>query len=82
MEIDPALATFEHLIKGILEKELDYGEDIALAIGSELMYDPDFTDNLEKKLSDFGISNESIITVADDNDPDARVNLEVLIVER
>jgi ubiquitin-like 1-activating enzyme E1 B len=82
VEIDPALATFNHLVESVLEKELGYDKELTIAIGNEMIYDPDFDDNLKKKLSDFGVSNESIITVTDDNDTDTRVNLEILIVER
>jgi ubiquitin-like 1-activating enzyme E1 B len=82
VEVDFALATFEHLIKGVLEKELGYTDEISVSAGDTVLYDPEFDDNLEKKLSDFGISNESIITVKDENDPETRVNLEVLMLER
>ncbi|CAI7633852.1 unnamed protein product [Penicillium glandicola] len=82
VEIDSELATLEHVIEGVLQKELGYGEDISVAFGSQLIYDPDFTDNLTEKLSNLGIKNESFISVVDENEPETRVNLELVIMAR
>lgn len=82
VEIDPELATLEHLIQGVLLAELGYGEEVAITFGNQLIYDADFTDNLVKRLSDLGIKNESIVTILDENEPDTRVNLELVIIER
>ncbi|KAJ5423282.1 Molybdenum cofactor biosynthesis MoeB [Penicillium cf. griseofulvum] len=82
VEVDSEVATLEHLIKGVLQMELGYDNEVSVAFGSQLIYDPDFTDNLTERLSDLGIKNESFITVKDDNEPDTRVNLELVIVAR
>ncbi|KAJ5356930.1 Molybdenum cofactor biosynthesis MoeB [Penicillium concentricum] len=82
VEIDSELATLEHLIQGVLRMELGYEEEISVAFGNELIYDPEFPDNLTMKLSDLGIKNESFITIQDQNEPDTRVNLELVIVAR
>ncbi|KXG52804.1 Molybdenum cofactor biosynthesis, MoeB [Penicillium griseofulvum] len=82
VEVDSEVATLEHIVKGVLQMELGYDEEVSVAFGSQLIYDPDFTDNLTEKLSDLGIKNESFITVKDDNEPDTRVNLELVIVAR
>lgn len=82
VEIDPELATLEHLIQDVLQMELGYGEEVAVAFGNQLIYDADFTDNLVKRLSDLGIKNESIITILDENELETRVNLELVIIAR
>lgn len=85
VEIDPEIATLEHLIRDVLQTQLGYDDEISIRIGSEEIYDPDFTDNLPRKLSDFGIKNNSFLTVTDENDEnirDTRVNLDVVIIER
>ena len=81
VEIDPELATLENLIQDVLQTELGYGEEISVGLGSESIYDPDFTDNLNKKLFDLGIKNESSITVYDENEPE-RINLELVVIAR
>lgn len=82
MEIDPELATLEHLIHGVLQMELGYGEEISVACGNILFYDSDFTDDLAEKLSDLGLKNESFITVKDTKKLDARVDIECLLMAR
>ncbi|OQE00739.1 hypothetical protein PENVUL_c047G07261 [Penicillium vulpinum] len=81
VEIDPELATLEHLIQDVLRVELGYGEYLSVGLGTQLIYEPDFTDNLTKKLSDLGITNESFITVYDENEPE-RINLELVVMAR
>ncbi|EKV15800.1 Ubiquitin-like activating enzyme (UbaB), putative [Penicillium digitatum] len=82
VEIDPELATLEHLIHGVLQMELGYGEEISVACGNILFYDSDFTDDLAEKLSDLGLKNESFITVKDTKKLDARVDIECLLMAR
>lgn len=81
VEIDPELATLEHLVHDVLQMELGYGRDISLLIGDRLVYDQEFDDALPDKLFDMGIKNGSFITVKDDNES-ARVNLDVVIKTR
>lgn len=81
VEIDPEVATLEHLIQDVLRMELGYGKEISIGFGSESIYDPEFTDDLTKKLFDLGIKNESFITVYDENEPE-RINLELVIIAR
>ncbi|KAJ5783126.1 Molybdenum cofactor biosynthesis MoeB [Penicillium paradoxum] len=82
VEVDFELATFEHLVQDVLQGQLGYGEEISLIVDSKLIYDLDFTDNLTRKLSDYGINSNGFITVNDENDTDTRVNLDLLITER
>lgn len=79
VEIDPQSAQFKDLVE-ILENDLAYTKGISLAFNDVGIYEPGFDDNLTKQFSHFGISNESILTVMDENDE--RVNLDVLILER
>ncbi|KAJ6118554.1 Molybdenum cofactor biosynthesis MoeB [Penicillium samsonianum] len=81
VEIDPEVATLEHLIQDVLRMELGYGKEISIGFGSESIYDPEFTDDLTKRLFDLGIKNESFITVYDENEPE-RINLELVIIAR
>ncbi|KAJ6183892.1 hypothetical protein N7519_005193 [Penicillium mononematosum] len=81
VEIDPELATLEHLVHDVLQMELAYGRNISLAIGDRLIYDQEFDDDLPEKLFDIGIKNGSFITVKDDNEP-ARIDLDVVIKTR
>ncbi len=53
MNIDNSL-TVQNLIDRLIEK-YGYEEEIALSIGSKLLYDVDFDDNKDKVLSEIGV---------------------------
>ncbi|KAJ5811388.1 ubiquitin-like activating enzyme [Penicillium riverlandense] len=79
--VDPARATLQDLVEGVLRLELGYGEELSVLRDSEVIYDPDLEDNLAKKLSDFDLGKDSFVTVIDDED-EPRVNVELVFVER
>ncbi|KAJ5712563.1 hypothetical protein N7493_009031 [Penicillium malachiteum] len=68
----------------VLRTQLGYGEELSVLKDSNIIYELDFDENLSKKLSELGISNDSSITIVDDDDQDQdpRVNLELHIIER
>ena len=81
LNIDPARATLEHLVKDVLEKQLGYGE-LTLNSSAGTVYDPDLEDNLPKKLGELGIKVDDFITIIDDEDDNPRVNLSLAIAEQ
>ncbi|OGE55454.1 hypothetical protein PENARI_c004G07692 [Penicillium arizonense] len=84
VEADPDLATVNDLVEGVLQMELGYGKDISITHGSEEIYagDGELDDNLEKKFSHFGIGQNSFLTVTDYSEEDARVDIEIIILEK
>lgn len=84
MEADPDVATVNDLVEGVLRMELGYGEELSITHGSEEIYDcdGDLEDNLEKKLSHFGIGQNSFLTVTDYSKEDARVDIEIIILAK
>ncbi|KAF7594451.1 E1 ubiquitin-activating protein uba2 [Aspergillus hancockii] len=79
VKIDPERATINDLVQDILRLQLGYGEELSLSNELGTIYDLDLEDNLPKKLSELGVTNESLITVIDEED-EARVNLELIII--
>ncbi|CEJ58062.1 hypothetical protein PMG11_06733 [Penicillium brasilianum] len=78
-------ATLQDLVEGVLQKQLGYNTDeISILANEDVVYDFDTKDNLPKKLSELGITNDSFVTVTDEDDieQDPRVNLEFWIVEQ
>jgi ubiquitin-like 1-activating enzyme E1 B len=55
--IDLSRATLKDLVEKFLRSELGYSEEIVVNHGTNLLYDIDETDNLEKKLRDLGMLN-------------------------
>jgi len=82
MAVDPKRATLGDLVDGVLRKKLGYGEDLSVSKGSGLVYDVDFEENLEKKLSELGIGEGETVVVVDDDEERGRVNLSLSVKER
>ena len=80
--IDPARATLNDLVEGVLKSELGYGSEFSVNNEVGTLYDPELDDNLAKKLGDLGIKNDSFLTVIDDEDENPRVNLSLAISEK
>ncbi|KAI5925527.1 SUMO-activating enzyme subunit uba-2 [Camillea tinctor] len=80
--VDLSKATLNDLVEGFVRMQLGYGER-EFAVNSEdgLLYDPDETDNLEKKLIDLGVKPNSFVTVVDEADEDTYVNVVLNIQE-
>ncbi len=78
--VDFSRATLNDLVEDLLRMKLGYGEEFVVSNEVGILYDIDETENLEKKLSELGISGESFITVTDE-DEDPRVNLVISMQE-
>lgn len=69
----------------MLEQQFGYNtQEMSISTDQGVVYDADMEENLPKKLSELGITNDSFLTVVDQDDikQDPRVNLEVWIVEQ
>lgn len=75
---DPDKFTLGDLVDKVLKLDLGYDDDISI-VTTDLVYDPDFDDNLSKTLSDLSIHDGAFITVVDECDSNARQNLELYV---
>ncbi|CAJ2511370.1 Uu.00g069950.m01.CDS01 [Anthostomella pinea] len=74
--VDLERATLNDFVEDFVRLQLGYG-DREFAVNSEagLLYDPGETDNLEKKLSELGVIQDSFVTIVDEEDEDTFVNV-------
>ncbi|KAF4126342.1 ubiquitin-like 1-activating enzyme E1 B [Geosmithia morbida] len=80
--VDPTRTTLNDIVEDFLKEHLGLGEkDFVLNNDVGVIYDPDETDNLPKKLSELNISGGSFLTVIDDDDEDTWVNIVVSVEE-
>lgn len=80
--VDLQRATLSDLVEDFLKTDLGYGDrEISVSNEVGILYDPDETDNLNKKLVDLGIKSDSFLTVADEDDEDPFVNVQLAIQE-
>lgn len=77
IEADIERATLGDLLDKVLRDSLGYGEEISV-LTSQLLYDCDFDDNVDTTLKELGFSEETFVTVIDDED-EPRINLEVVV---
>lgn len=70
------------MVEGFLRARLGYGDkEISISNEVGILYDPDETDNLDKKLSELGIKEDSFLTVVDEDDDEPFVNVVISIRE-
>lgn len=80
--VDASRATLSDLVEDLLRLQLGYGEEISINTEAGLLYDPEEDANLSKTFSELGLKNDATITVIDDADEDAKVNLVLHVSER
>ena len=80
--IDPSRATLSDLVEDVLKSRLGYGDEISISRDDGLLYDPDFDENLSKKFSDLGLGSDNVLTVADEEDENPRVNLALTLTAK
>lgn len=79
--VDLSRATLKDLVEDFVRLQLGYGEkEFAVSSEAGILYDPDETENLPKKLSELGIKPDSFLTITDEDDVDPFVNV-VLNIE-
>ncbi|KAK5997219.1 Ubiquitin-activating enzyme E1-like [Cladobotryum mycophilum] len=66
---DLSRATLDDIVEGLIKDQFGYADkEFVLSNEVGVLYDPDETDNLPKKLTDLGIKSGSFLTVTDDDD--------------
>jgi ubiquitin-like 1-activating enzyme E1 B len=79
--VDTSRATLKDLVDGLLRLQLGYGEEFSINSEMGILYDPEEDQNLDKTFNELGLKSDSFITVIDDADDDAKVNLTFEIKE-
>ena len=80
--VDPARATLNDLVHGVLKTDLGYGDEFSVNNDVGTLYDPDLDDNLDKKMSELGVRGDSFLTVIDEDEDETRVNVSLSISEQ
>ncbi|KAL7941661.1 hypothetical protein V8C42DRAFT_174207 [Trichoderma barbatum] len=73
---DLSRATLEDIVEGLVKAQFGYGDkEFVVSNDVGVLYDPDETDNLGKKLTELGIKGGSFLTVTDEDDDAPLVNV-------
>lgn len=81
LKADTNKLTLQSLVKDVLQDTLNYSEEVSI-LTKDLIYDPDFDDNLEKTMQDLNIQNGTFLTIIDDDENEnglSRINLNIII---
>jgi len=76
-------ATLGELVERVVRGCFGY-RDLSV-LTSEMLYDPDFEDNLEKTLKELSFGDETFVTIIDDDETDdaqPRVNLIIAVTHK
>lgn len=79
--VHPTRARLDQLVNGVLYAKLGYSEEISVYTEAGLIYDIEMEDNLSKTFSELGINKDAILTIIDEADGNAKVNLVLHIDE-
>ncbi|UKZ77267.1 hypothetical protein TrVFT333_004987 [Trichoderma virens FT-333] len=73
---DLSRATLEDIVEGLVKDQFGYGDkEFVVSNDVGVLYDPDETENLGKKLTELGIKGGSFLTVTDEDEDAPLVNL-------
>ncbi|KAF7524676.1 hypothetical protein G7054_g11337 [Neopestalotiopsis clavispora] len=80
--VDLSQATLKDVVEDFVKGQLGYGDkEFSVTSEDRLLYDPDETDQLPKKLTDIGLASGSSLTIVDESDEDIFVNVVLAILE-
>lgn len=88
LPVDPAKTKLRDIVETLLDKNWNYSNEVSVLVPTGLIYDPDYDDNLDKTLTELGVTSNSYLTIIDELDEHedgdstvgARQNLELFIV--
>jgi ubiquitin-like 1-activating enzyme E1 B len=75
-------ATLSDLVENVLKTQLGYGEDFSVKRDADLLYDVDEDVHLDKTFEELGLRADTFITVFDEADEDAKVDVVFSVIEK
>jgi ubiquitin-like 1-activating enzyme E1 B len=80
--VDPKRAKLSDLVEDVLKGQLGYGEDFSVKRDADLLYDIDEDVHLEKTFEELTLKADTFITVFDEADEDAKVDVIFSVIEK
>ncbi|KAI4660633.1 uncharacterized protein J4E78_005337 [Alternaria triticimaculans] len=80
LHVDTPRAKLSDLIKMVLKEKLGYGEEFSVKRDSDILYDMDEDIHLDKTFEELNLKNDTFLTVSDDSEEDAKVDLVLCII--
>ncbi|KAI4945978.1 hypothetical protein J4E91_007419 [Alternaria rosae] len=80
LHVDTPRAKLSDLINMVLKEKLGYGEEFSVKRDSDILYDMDEDIHLDKTFEELSLKNDTFLTVSDDSEEDAKVDLVLCII--
>lgn len=80
LHVDTLRAKLSDLINMVLKEKLGYGEEFSVKRDSDILYDMDEDIHLDKTFEELNLKNDTFLTVSDDSEEDAKVDLVLCII--
>jgi ubiquitin-like 1-activating enzyme E1 B len=80
--VDTKRAKLSDLVEDVLKGQLGYGEDFSVKHDANILYDVDEDIHLEKTFEELSLKADTFITVFDEADEDAKVDVVFSVIER
>lgn len=80
--VDTKRAKLSDLVEDVLRGKLGYGEDFSVKRENDLLYDVDEDIHLDKTFEELGLKADTFITVFDEADEDAKVDVVFSVTEQ
>ncbi|KAJ4367622.1 E1 ubiquitin-activating protein uba2 [Neocucurbitaria cava] len=80
--VDTKRAKLSDLVEDVLKQQLGYGEDFSVKRENDLLYDVDEDVHLDKTFEELGLKADTFITVFDEADDDAKVDVLFSVIEK
>jgi ubiquitin-like 1-activating enzyme E1 B len=82
LNVDLPRAKLSDLVNIILKEKLGYGEEFSIKRDSDILYDMDEDIHLENTFKELGLKGDTFLTVSDDSEEDAKVDLVLSVIHQ
>ncbi|KAF1830622.1 ubiquitin-activating enzyme E1 3 [Decorospora gaudefroyi] len=82
LHVDTKRAKLSDLVDHILKEKLAYGQDFSIKHNADILYDVDEDIHLNKTFAELSLKGDAFITISDDAEADAKVDVVFSIIEQ
>ncbi|KAE8842518.1 hypothetical protein HRS9139_01815 [Pyrenophora teres f. teres] len=82
LHVDTKRAKLSALVDTILKEQLGYGEDFSIKRDADILYDIDEDIHLDKTFEELGLKGDTFLTISDDADENAKVDVVFSIIQQ
>jgi len=82
LHVDTKRAKLSDLVDIVLKEQLGYGDDFSIKRDADILYDVDEDIHLDKTFEELGLQGDTFLTISDDADENAKVNVVFSVIQQ